>query len=430
MGGHLLRGENAVKAERAHILRGARRTAAALAIVGAAAFQASAAGDNAGAKLALAPLAPEAALASAAGGPSAAAQPEALAPEAPPGEMSLASLRRSRPELSSETPQDCANQEEYSIPMPWGEESFQDFRDAYLSVDGKSWLAAIMARAEPYLPLYRGAGPFLQASPTSSPISRSSSPSIRPARYREAAPRDSGNSCATRSGGYGIRIDEWVDERRDFIKSNRRRPQQALRQLRVLRRLAPRARRLQCGLRLRFARRKTRLRRSEPPKPRMGRPCPVSRTRDSSISGELRRRGLLSKETRTYVPKFLAVASILRYSAKNGLPILWEDPPSWETVETQRAVDLVLLCGRGQDPPLRPQVGQRRAPLHRDPALFRLSHQGADRVGLGREGRPLGSQPQAHPLLPAHGSLGRHPLGHRQALRHAPQHDNRGEPGP
>jgi membrane-bound lytic murein transglycosylase D len=353
MGGHLFRGENAVKADRSYIPRGARRSAsvaAALAFAGAVAFQASAAGDASGAKQALAPLVPQAAVASAAGGASASAavQPDGLAEEAPPGEMPFASLRRSRPELSSEAPQDCASPEEYSIPMPWGEESFQDFRDAYLSADGKSWLAAIMARAEPYLPYIAERVRFYGL-----PDELAYLPVIE-SEYSPRAVSRSGASglwqfMRNSIGGYGIRIDDWVDERRDFIKST----DAALNKLSDNYEdfgdwpLALAAYNAGFGSISRAEKRAFTQRASEAKEGKA-----LSSLTDKGFVSfwELKSRGLLSKETRTYVPKFLAVASILRYSARNGLPILWADPPSWETVETTRAVDLVLLADAAKIP--------------------------------------------------------------------------------
>ncbi|MEI6876604.1 MAG: LysM peptidoglycan-binding domain-containing protein, partial [Spirochaetota bacterium] len=58
----------------------------------------------------------------------------------------------------------------------------------------------------------------------------------------------------------------------------------------------------------------------------------------------LREKGFLSRETSSYVPKFLAVASILRYPGRNGLPLGWAAPVEWEGVELGRSVDLGLLA--------------------------------------------------------------------------------------
>jgi membrane-bound lytic murein transglycosylase D len=325
------------------------RLAAALTLAGAVAFRAAAAGGDGGAKRSASPaLSPQAALASASAGAASAPQPEALAPEAPQGEMSLASFRRSRPELAAQPPQACGAEEEYSIPMPWEEESFKELRDAYLSADGKSWLAAIMSRAEPYLPYiaervrYYGLPDELAYLP------------VIESEYSPRAVSRSGASglwqfMRNSIGGYGIHIDEWVDERRDFMKST----DAALGKLSDNYEyfgdwpLALAAYNAGLGSVSRAEKKALAQRASEV---KEGKALPDLTAKGFVDFWELRRRGLLSKETRTYVPKFLAVASILRYSARNGLPVSWEDPQGWETVETQRAVDLVLLADAAKVP--------------------------------------------------------------------------------
>jgi membrane-bound lytic murein transglycosylase D len=54
----------------------------------------------------------------------------------------------------------------------------------------------------------------------------------------------------------------------------------------------------------------------------------------------------LRRETAAYVPKFLAVASILRYPGRNGIPASWEAAPAWETVSPGRPVDILILAER------------------------------------------------------------------------------------
>jgi membrane-bound lytic murein transglycosylase D len=57
----------------------------------------------------------------------------------------------------------------------------------------------------------------------------------------------------------------------------------------------------------------------------------------------LRERGFLKGETAGYIPKFLAIASILRYPGRNGLSQSWEEPADWAAVAPGRPVDLKLL---------------------------------------------------------------------------------------
>jgi membrane-bound lytic murein transglycosylase D len=322
------------------ITRRSARGALILALTGATAFQAAAAGADDARR--------GTAIASASAGAAAAAQPETLAPAAPQGEMSLASFRRSRPELAAPPTPACAEEEEYSIPMPWDEESFKEFREAYLSAGGKSWLSAIMSRAEPYLPYIAERVRFYGL-----PDELAYLPVIE-SEYSPRAVSRSGASglwqfMRNSIGGYGISIDDWVDERRDFMKST----EAALGKLADNYEyfgdwpLALAAYNAGLGSVSRAEKKALAQRAAEA---REGKALPDLTSKGFADYWELRRRGLLSKETKSYVPKFLAVASILRYSARNGLPVSWEDPKGWETVETRRAVDLVLLADAAKIP--------------------------------------------------------------------------------
>jgi len=218
---------------------------------------------------------------------------------------------------------------EYSIPMPWGEDQFESFRTAYLSEGGRAWLKAIMARAEPYLPWIaervRWYGlpdelvflPVIESEYSPKAVSRSGATGLW--QFMK-------NSI----GGYGIRIDEWVDERRDFMKSTEA----------ALRKLADNYSRYQdWNLALAAY--------------NMGDGA-VSRAVKKARSAEgapekidywyLRSKGFLRAETSSYVPKFLAVASIPCYPARNGLDLSWKEAATWEALETRRSVDLGLLA--------------------------------------------------------------------------------------
>jgi membrane-bound lytic murein transglycosylase D len=222
--------------------------------------------------------------------------------------------------------QNHAAQPLYGVPMPWGEEHFEAIRTAYLTPDGKKWLAAIMARAKPYLPYieerirYFGLPDEL---------------AFLPVIESEYSPRDVSRSGAAglwqfmrnSIGGYGMKIDDWVDERRDFMKSTDG----------ALRKLADNYAAFgdwnlalaayNCGDgALAHA---------------------VARARKTGIESpdywDLRKGGFLKGETAGYVPKFLAVASILAYPGRNGLEQSWEEPAEWEAVAPGRPVDLRLL---------------------------------------------------------------------------------------
>jgi membrane-bound lytic murein transglycosylase D len=216
---------------------------------------------------------------------------------------------------------------DYGIPMPWGEEKFESLRTAYLTSGGKKWLAAMLARAKPYIPYvqerirYYGLPDEL---------------AFLPVIESEYTPRNVSKSGAAglwqfmRNSihGYGMKIDDWVDERRDFMKST----DGALRKLADNYatfgdwQLALAA--YNCG------------------DGAIARAIAKAKKEGIAEPGywDLRKAGLLKAETAGYVPKFLAVASILRYPGRNGLETSWDEPVSWATVAPGRPVDIKLLA--------------------------------------------------------------------------------------
>jgi membrane-bound lytic murein transglycosylase D len=216
--------------------------------------------------------------------------------------------------------------EAYGIAMPWGEESFESFRATYLGPDARAWLAAIMARAKPYLP-YINDRIRLYGLPEEL--------AFLPVIESEFSPRAVSKSGAAglwqfmrnSISGYGMRVDEWVDERRDFMKSTDG----------ALRKLADNY--------ATFGDWELALAAYNAGAGAVGRAVAATRRSgaDRADYWELRRRGLLPAECAAYVPKFLAIASILRYPARSGMALSWDEGLAWETIEPGRSVDLALL---------------------------------------------------------------------------------------
>jgi membrane-bound lytic murein transglycosylase D len=215
----------------------------------------------------------------------------------------------------------------YGIAMPWDERSFESFRASYLSPDGKKWLAAVMERARPYIAYISERLRYYNLPEELA---------FLPVVESEYSPRAVSKSGATglwqfmrnSIAGYGIRIDDWVDERRDFMKSS----DGALRKLADNYAefgdwdLAVAAFNAGDGAVARAL---------------------FRAKKDGAVAPDywdLRARGLLPAETVSYVPKFLAIASILRYPGRYGIPLSWEAPPSWEAVDPGRPVDLAILA--------------------------------------------------------------------------------------
>lgn len=210
--------------------------------------------------------------------------------------------------------------------MPWGEPGFETIRTAYLTPDGKKWLAAIMDRAKPFLPYIEERVRFYGLPDELA---------FLPVIESEFSPRNVSKSGASglwqfmrnSISGYGMKIDDWVDERRDFMKST----DGALRKLAdnysYFGDWAIAIAAYNCG------------------DGAMAHAIAAARRAGAANPDywDLRKRGLLNAETASYVPKFLAVASILRYPGRNGLAQTWEDSASWEAIAPGRPVDLKLL---------------------------------------------------------------------------------------
>jgi membrane-bound lytic murein transglycosylase D len=127
----------------------------------------------------------------------------------------------------------------------------------------------------------------------------------------------------------GIRIDEWVDERRDFWLAT----EAALRKLKENRE-------------------------------QLGDWCLALAAYNHGLGGiqrlvartgcrdfwRLREMGLLPRETADYVPRFLAVARICNRPGRYGFPLSWEIAPAWDRIELDRSVDLRILARAAQVP--------------------------------------------------------------------------------
>ncbi|HWR12107.1 MAG TPA: LysM peptidoglycan-binding domain-containing protein, partial [Rectinemataceae bacterium] len=215
---------------------------------------------------------------------------------------------------------------QYNLDMPWGHEQFEEYRATYMTSGGKKWLMAVMGKSLPYLGyveekleeldlprelLYL---PVIESEYSPFAVSRSGATGIW--QFMR-------NSIS----GYGLSISEWTDDRKDFMKST----DAALRKLkdnyRILGDWPLAIAAYNAGL------------------------GAVSRAIKSS-NGEsidfwqLYESKKLSREPLSYVPKFLAVASILCYPELHGFPADWGEKHLWEALETSRQVDMNVLAER------------------------------------------------------------------------------------
>jgi membrane-bound lytic murein transglycosylase D len=205
--------------------------------------------------------------------------------------------------------------------LPWENERFRKFREVYLSPGGRKWLETVAARSSPYasyvyerirwyrLPEELFFLPVIESEWSPRAVSRSGAAGLW--QFMR-------NSIA----GYDMRVDEWVDERRDFMKST----DAALRKLRTNYEslgsweLALAAYNAGLGA--------------------VSRAASAGGTRDY---WELSARGLLSPEAVNYVPKFLAAVSVLGRAGRHGLAVPEAALETWERVDLDRPVDLALL---------------------------------------------------------------------------------------
>ncbi|OHD25309.1 MAG: hypothetical protein A2Y38_08750 [Spirochaetes bacterium GWB1_59_5] len=216
-----------------------------------------------------------------------------------------------------------AGPERFELALPHGEPQFERFRASYLTTGGKKWLEAVAERSRPYASYilerirYYGVPeelfylPFIESEYSAKAVSRSGASGLWQFMRNSV-------------GGYDIRMDDWIDERRDFMKST----DAALRKLRYnherfgdwLLALAA----YNCGVGA------------------MDRAIKAGGgVRDYWL---LREGGFLPKETASYIPKFLAVVSIAMHGGRNGLTISWTPSIEWVRVALDRPVDIAMLA--------------------------------------------------------------------------------------
>jgi membrane-bound lytic murein transglycosylase D len=128
-----------------------------------------------------------------------------------------------------------------------------------------------------------------------------------------------GNTAAP----FGLRMDEWIDERRDFFRAT----EAALAKLKDGHR--------------QFGSWEMSLAAYNAGAGRMAR---IAKEQGTTNYWTLRARGVLPKETAAFVPQFAALCRILDQPGRHGLEVSWEPAAAWERVTVPRSVDLRLLA--------------------------------------------------------------------------------------
>jgi membrane-bound lytic murein transglycosylase D len=121
---------------------------------------------------------------------------------------------------------------------------------------------------------------------------------------------------------YGLVMDQWVDERRDFLKSGEASLKKLSTDFRYFGNWCTALAAYNCGSTL------------------MAR---LVRQNGTSDYWTLRRKGTLPAETAAFVPQFLALAKILSYPGRYGLDVPWTPAVAWASIPVARTVDLRVL---------------------------------------------------------------------------------------
>ncbi len=253
------------------------------------------------------------------------ALPEQLAETTQAPNPDLAGLRRDRSKLKM--PEDIpakghSAEEHFDIDPALDRSAVAAKREQYLSPGGRAWIETIMKRALPYQSYimeriaYYGLPQELLYLP------------VVESEYRPGAVSRSGAAgmwqfMKNSVGGSAIVIDEWRDDRRDFMKST----EAALRKLKYNYEyygdwhLAIGA--YNCGVGA------------------MNASIKKGGSRDFWVLAE---KGALKAETKAYLPKFLAIASIARYGGRHGINLGWEEAQTWELIQLDRSVDIGIVA--------------------------------------------------------------------------------------
>ncbi len=197
----------------------------------------------------------------------------------------------------------------------------QQYIKQYSSPAGLAWIKTVAARGKIYLPYI-----IKEVEARELPLELAYLPVIESAFLPTALSRSGAvglwQFMKNSIQGYGMVIDDWRDDRRDFVKST----QGALSKLKdnyvYLKDWPLALAAYNAGLGA------------------VQRAIQKAGTKDYWTLGEKK---YLKQETIHYVPKFIAIASILMNPGKYGLDIDWQEAPQIELVSVGRMADLRLI---------------------------------------------------------------------------------------
>lgn len=222
-----------------------------------------------------------------------------------------------------------------TILAPEGNALVRRYIAQYTSPAGKKWLEAVMRRGEPYLPYIR-----TQIAERNLPPELAYLPVIESAFL---------STAVSRSGAVGLwqfmrnsispatmKIDDWRDDRRDFWKAT----DAALAKLK--------------GNYDHFKDWPLALAAYNAGLGAISRAAKAAGTNDY---WELSARGRLKAETTHYVPKFIAVSTVLSQAGRNGIELGWPEDPQWTRIPVRKTVDLGMLAEKAGVPTENLRIG-------------------------------------------------------------------------
>ena len=213
--------------------------------------------------------------------------------------------------------------------VPKNNSLVQKYMKQYESAEARAYLSSIMKRSAPYRSFI-----LAEADRLSAPDFLLYLPVIE-SGFSERAVSKAGavgiwQFMKNSVGGYGLRIDEWLDERRDPWLSSTAALRKLMENYKYFDDWCLALAAYNCGV---------------------GAVSKAIKRAGTSNYWELCRRGYLPKETVNYVPKFLAVAQILSQSEDLGID--WgdaSDVDDFTTLTVDKSVDINMLAARtGED---------------------------------------------------------------------------------
>lgn len=122
---------------------------------------------------------------------------------------------------------------------------------------------------------------------------------------------------------YGLRMDQWLDERRDVYRATEASVSKLADNYRIYGDWPLALAAYNCGV---------------------GKLTGIMQRTPGLDYWALRKKGVLPRETAAFVPQFLALTKILSYPGRYDLAVGWDAPPEWQRIDLASCVDLRILA--------------------------------------------------------------------------------------